>query len=82
MLADASSQCRRTRDTRVLQLLSAVSPPLSLFAALGSQCVLRSQVGSCDDHHDHDRLPVIADAAHQDDCPGHLGQDDGLLSQR
>ena len=55
-------------------------PPLSLFAAHGSQCVLRSQVGSCDDHHDH--LPVTADAAHQDDCSGHLGQDDGLLSQR
>lgn len=55
-------------------------PPLSLFAADASQCPLRSRVGSCDGH--HDPLLVTADAAHQDDCPGHLGQDDRLLSQR
>ena len=57
-----------------------VSPRLSLFAADASQCPLRSRVGSCDGH--HDPLLVTADAADQDDCPGHLGQDDRLLSQR
>ena len=51
------------------------SVPLSICGSC-SQCLLHSQVGSC--HHD----PVTADAAHQDDCPGHLGQDDRLLSQR
>ena len=53
------------------------SVPLSICGSC-SQCPLHSQVGSC--HHDQD--PVTADAAHQDDCPGHLGQDDRLLSQR
>lgn len=61
-------------------------PLLSLFAAHGSQLSVCAPLSCCQlwwsSWHHHDHLLVTADAAHQDDSPGHLGQDDGLLSQR